>query len=190
MRIGDYLLAHKILSESAHTLPMCEANPEIDIGTNRMVILFSGIAAYRGVVRPLPHPHPISSTNTLFPKWSQSRRPGCGTLIFHLLDGCPALVIPVTKAAPITAWSPWTLSQMRNPQASGYSPEWQHEQICEWLDTIFSLAHVSPVLQKNYVDVLGRMVSLVINGALALERCAPVLGKLDPERAGIVMLRY
>lgn len=181
---GDYLLAHKILSESAHTLPMCEANPEIDIGTNRMVILFTGIAAYRGV-------------------WSQSRRPGCGTIIFHLLDGCPALVIPVTKAAPITAWSPWTLSQMRtaaftapgyNAQAtsgaSGYSPEWQHEQICEWLDTIISLPHVNPMLQKNYVDVLSRMVSLVINGALALERCTPILGKLDPERAGIVMMRY
>jgi hypothetical protein len=47
---GDYLLAHKLLSESAHTLPMCEANPEIDIGTNRLVILFTGIAPYRGVV--------------------------------------------------------------------------------------------------------------------------------------------
>lgn len=47
---GDYLLAQKLLSESVHTLPMCEANPEIDIGTNRMVILFTGIAPYRGVV--------------------------------------------------------------------------------------------------------------------------------------------
>lgn len=48
--LGDYLLAQKLLSESAHTLPMCEANPTIDIGTNRMVILFTGIAPYRGVV--------------------------------------------------------------------------------------------------------------------------------------------
>ena len=40
------------------------------------------------------------------------------------------------------------------------------------------------------MEVLGRMVSLVINGALALEKCRPVLGKLDPERAGIVMFRY
>jgi hypothetical protein len=77
---------------------------------------------------------------------------------------------------------------MANPGA--YSPEWQHEQICEWLDTIISLPHVSPALQKGYVDVLGRLVSLVINGALALERCKPVLGKLDPERAGICMFRY
>jgi hypothetical protein len=181
---GDYLLAHKLLSESAHTLPLCDPNPSNDIGTNRMLILFTGIAPYRGV-------------------WSQSRRPGCGMLIFHLLDGCPALVIPVTKAAPITAWSPWTLSQMRTAAstapgfnaaatagAGGYSPEWQHEQICEWLDTIISVPHVSPALQKNYTEVLGRMVSLVINGALALERCTPILGKLDPERAGICMFRY
>ena len=64
------------------------------------------------------------------------------------------------------------------------------EQICEFLDTIISKPHISPALQKNYVDVLSRMVSLVINGALALERCTPILGKLDPERAGICMLRY
>jgi hypothetical protein len=181
---------------------MCEANPTIDIGTNRMVVLFTGIAPYRGVVSLSQC---FLTDNILIPtkQWSQSRRPGCGTIIFHLLDGCPALVIPVTKSAPITAWSPWTLSQMRtasstasgySPQAmagsGGYSPEWQHEQICEFLDTIISVPHLNPALQKNYVDVLGRMVSLVINGALALERCTPILGKLDPERAGICMFRY
>lgn len=219
---GDYLLAHKLLSESVHVLPMCEANPEIDIGTNRLLVLFTGIAPYRGVVRPfhIPFLFPLpifSYPKPLFffsqtrnqdkiltqHKWSQSRRPGCGTLIFHLLDGCPTLVLPVTKAAPITAWSPWNLSQMRtaastapgfNPQAiagaGGYQPAWQHEQICEWLDTIISVPHVNPALQKNYVEVLGRMVSLVINGALALERCAPILGKLDAERAGICFFRY
>jgi hypothetical protein len=118
---------------------MCEANPEIDIGTNRMVILFTGIAPYRGVVSYVTFFGTFTAKTS--EQWSQSRRPGCGTIIFHLLDGCPALVIPVTKAAPITAWSPWTLSQMRaatsavpgysNPQNSGgYSPEWQREFIC------------------------------------------------------------
>jgi hypothetical protein len=64
------------------------------------------------------------------------------------------------------------------------------EQICEYLDTLISLPHVSPALQKGYVDVLGRMVSLVVNGALALQSCAPIQGKLDPERSGICMMRY
>ena len=50
---GDYLLARKLLSETIHVLPLCEANPEVDIGTNRMIVLFTGLAPYRGVVRPL-----------------------------------------------------------------------------------------------------------------------------------------
>lgn len=133
--------------------------------------------------------------------WSTSRRPGCGTLIFHLLSGCPALVVPVTSSAPLLAWSPWTLSQMRTYQAaaqgvkmndSGYSPEVQHEQICEYLDAIISLAHMSPVVREKYEGVLARSVSLVINGALATERCGNVagIGRVDAERAGVVMFRY
>jgi hypothetical protein len=46
------------------------------------------------------------------------------------------------------------------------------------------------MVRQRYVEVLGRCVSLVVNGALALEGCQPLLGKLDPERAGIVMFRY
>lgn len=156
-----------------------------------MLVVFTGISPYRGV-------------------WSQSRRPGCGTIIFHLLDGCPALVIPVNSRAPICAWSPWTLSQMRAAQAQQpppmgmpgmqmqmpmqqpgmYNPEWHHEQICEFLDSVISVPHINPAIQEKYVEVLGRSVSLVVNGALALENCRPLLGKLDPERAGIVMFRY
>lgn len=60
---GDYLLAHKLLSESAHTLSMCEANPEIDIGANRLLILFTAISPFRANM------------------WSTSRRPGCGTIV-------------------------------------------------------------------------------------------------------------
>ncbi|KAF2740373.1 hypothetical protein EJ04DRAFT_424856 [Polyplosphaeria fusca] len=175
---GDYQMAHKLLSESAHSLSMCDPNPHNDIGTNRMVIVFTGISPFRADM------------------WSTSRRPGCGTIIFHLLDGCPALIIPVTNKAPVCAWSPWTLAQMRqgqyamNPLPGQYNAEWQHEQICEWLDTIVSVQHITATVRDRYVDVLSRMVSLVINGALALEKCKPLLGKLDPERSGIVMFRY
>ncbi|KAF2200745.1 hypothetical protein GQ43DRAFT_373116, partial [Delitschia confertaspora ATCC 74209] len=176
---GDYAMAHKLVSESVHTLALCDPNPSVDIGTNRMVILFTGISPYRANM------------------WSTSCHPGCGTVIFHLLDGCPALIVPVTNRAPICAWSPWTLSQIRasqytvNPVAGGYRAQWQHEQICEWLDTIVSLPHLNPAVREKYVDVLGRSVSLVINGALALEKVPqPVLKKLDAEQAGIVIFRY
>lgn len=57
---GDYLLAHKLVAESVHTLAMCEVNPEVDIGANRMVVLFTGIAPYRGVVCFLFSSFPLS----------------------------------------------------------------------------------------------------------------------------------
>lgn len=85
-----------------------------------MLVLFTGISPFRANM------------------WSTSRRPGCGSIVFQLMDGCPALVVPVTKNAPITAWSPWTLSQMRQAQyggmgmgmglgMGGYNPEWQRK---------------------------------------------------------------
>lgn len=74
----------------------------------------------------------------------------------------------------------------------GYAPEVQHEQICEFLDGIVSRGHLGPAVREKYEGVLGRCVSLVLNGALATERCGNVagMGKVDPERAGVVMFRY
>lgn len=78
----------------------------------------------------------------------------------------------------------------QGPGTGGYVAEWQHEQICEFLDSVISVPHVSDGIREKYVEVLGRSVSLVVNGALALNSCQPLLGKLDPERAGVVMFRY
>ena len=60
------------------------------------------------------------------------------------------------------------------------------------MDTIVSVPHLSPGVRETYEGVLARSVSLVVNGALATERCGNVagMGKVDPERAGIVMFRY
>ncbi|KAH0551194.1 hypothetical protein GP486_007479 [Trichoglossum hirsutum] len=138
-------------------------------GCNRMVILFTGISPYRSV-------------------WSTSRRPGAAVILFHLLDGCPALVIPVSNRAPICAWSPWTLLNMRS---AAYRPEIQHEQICEYLDTIVNLDQVYEHVRPRYEEVMARSVSMVINGAINTKFVNPaILSKIDPERAGIVMYRY
>ena len=80
---------------------------------------------------------------------------------------------------------------MRDAPGSGYDAALQHEQVCEWLDTVISVKHLDHRVRNVYEDVLGRVVSLVINGALALNRVdKTVLGKVDPTRAGLVMLRY
>ena len=166
-------MAHKLLSETPSVLSLCDPDPTHDISTNRLIVLFTAISPFRANM------------------WSTSRRPGCGMLNFHLLNGCPALVLPVSARAPIVGWSPWTLAQMRAGAAVGYQAEWQHEQVCEWLDSVIAVKHVQPEIRGRYADVLGRAVSLVINGALALDEAdKALLGKVDPERAGIVMFRY
>ncbi|TLD39071.1 hypothetical protein E2P81_ATG00058 [Venturia nashicola] len=216
---ADYAMAHKLVEESVRILPLCEIDPETDIGTNRMVITFAGLTPYRG-------------GNGM---WSTARRPGCAMLHFHLFDGCPALVIPVNKLAPIVAWSPWTLKQMQqglmvsvqqakgmpdwmvkegmempkyeaepiyevngrpkyevsSVPSTGYVAEVQHEQICEWLDGLVSVPHLLAEVRGSYIDVLARGVSMMINGALCLDSAPKgLLGKIDAERAGIAMFRY
>ena len=77
---------------------------------------------------------------------------------------------------------------MRSP---GYNPEIQHEQICEFLDTIINLGQVYEHVRPKYVEVMARAVSMVINGAINTKFVDPkILSKVDPERAGIVMFRY
>ncbi|KAF1815855.1 hypothetical protein P152DRAFT_430225 [Eremomyces bilateralis CBS 781.70] len=170
---GDYALAHKLLSESLTVLPFCDPDPKNDTGGNRILLLFTAISPFRGNM------------------WSSSRRPGCGTIVFHLFSGIPSLVLPANPTAPICAWSPWTLAQIRGGQGRGYVPEMHHEQVCEWLDTIVDQHRLSAPVQKRYIEVLSRAVSLVVNGALALQSAPPAcLAKVDPDRAGIVAFRY
>ena len=172
---ADYALAHKLLAESRSTLALCEADPAIHTGGNRLVVAFVGITPYRGGRAEM---------------WSSSWRPGGGLLRFHLLNGCPAIVVPVTAKAPVLAWSPWTLRQMTGTPE--YKAHLQHEQICEWLDSVIDLSRISRgVVSERYVEILGRCVSLVINGARnSIKAGRDVMKAVDESRAGIVFMRY
>ena len=163
---GDYQLAHKLLSESAAVLSLCNPDPTVNIGTNRMLVTFIGITPYRGGM------------------WSSSRRPGAALMNFHLLNGCPSLVIPTNNLAPLVAWSPITLVSMKG---ESFRPEALHEQVCEFLDGIISVKDCPPGVMANYEAALGRAVSMVINGPLGLKNIDPkILKGLDPERAGLI----
>lgn len=161
---GDYALAHKLLTESAAVLALCNPDPTVNIGCNRMLVTFLGITPYRAGM------------------WSSSRRPGAAMMNFHLVNGCPTLVIPTNNMAPLVAWSPVTLQTMRSDL---YSPQQHHEQICDFLDSIISPKDCSPGIMNNYETSLGRAASMVINGSLGTKTVAPdILKGLDPERAG------
>lgn len=161
---ADYALAHKLLSESAAVLALCNPDPTVNIGCNRMLVTFVGITPYRTGM------------------WSSSRRPGAAMINFHLVNGCPSLVIPTNERAPLVGWSPTTLLTMRS---ANYSPPLHHQKLCEFLDSIISPKDCSPGIMNNYEASLGRAVSMVINGALGTKTVDPkILKGLDPERAG------
>lgn len=168
---ADVALAHTLVSESAAVIALCNADPTVNIGCPRVVAAFTGIAPYRGM-------------------WSTSRRPGAATIHFYLCNGVPAVVIPATKMAPLLAWNTMTLAAMRRP---GYSIQYHHAQICNYLDSIVDEGMLSERIKATglYEAVLGRAVSMLLNGIMGLGDCpGGVLKDLDPERAGIVFFKY
>lgn len=153
-------------------MSLCDPDPTHDIGSKRMLVTFVGISPYRAGM------------------WSTSRRPGVSLMHYHLLNGCPALVIPVTESAPINAWSPVTLKTITD---LNYDPGPLHGMICEFLDSVASVQDILPKLQPRYEELLGRCISFVVGGAVGLKNAeipTEVLKKLDPERAGIAFFRY
>ncbi|KAF8473852.1 hypothetical protein BDZ91DRAFT_712697 [Kalaharituber pfeilii] len=121
--------------------------------------------------------------------WSTSRRPGASVIHYHLLNGCPALVIPTTSSAPVNAWSPITLSTVCN---GAYDPAAHKGMIREYLNSIISLDHLSPKMRGLYEMVLETCVSLVVDGVQRLKEEMPEGARknLDAERAGIAFFKY
>lgn len=115
------------------------------------------------------------------------------------------------------AWSPWTLKEMKDGasvsvsssglvsgaeggNASGdasegvaaYTPQFHHGQISSWLvnGEVVSPQHMHEGVRGRWRETLARCVSLVILGGLGVGGEMVGKGKVDVERAGIVMVRY
>ncbi|MCJ1464121.1 hypothetical protein MMC07_002734 [Pseudocyphellaria aurata] len=185
---ADSALAHKVLAEGVATMSLCEPNPACTPvnGHHRLVVFFAGISPWRTQA------------------WSQARNPGLGKLMLHLINGCPALVIPVIggggaqkvlgQGAPICAWSAWTLAQMTANM--DYAPERHYEELFRFLESIVSVPDVEAGTRASgagrWRDALARGLQMLIKGAVATKKIADpkLLSMIDPERAGIVMFRY
>ncbi|KAL8912041.1 MAG: hypothetical protein Q9171_002894 [Xanthocarpia ochracea] len=186
--VADTHLTHKLLTESASVIPLCESTPSARLPYARLLVTFIGISPFR-----------LESSGM----WSTSRRPGCGHLHIHMFNGCPTLVIPAHSDAqrtPVIAWSPWTLKQMHEGNgrvglgAQGeYTPQKQHKEICAWLLEMVDRAGVHPSVANTVGSlerVVGKVVTMIINGAMSAPKGGKVCGVVDSERAGIVAMRY
>jgi len=70
----------------------------------RMVILVLGIAPHRAGI------------------WTSSQRPGESVMEYMLLNGCPAMVVPVRPGTPLIAWHGCTLKMLQSMEGGVEGP--------------------------------------------------------------------
>ncbi|KAF8953180.1 hypothetical protein BDZ97DRAFT_628668 [Flammula alnicola] len=139
---GDYRVGETLLTESALVIALCDAPPppevpekepaapisveEIRKGLSGLSIpLISNVFSRSRTPSPEPALTPLPPPPTprrmvilvvgLKPHrkvWTLSARPSESVINYILLNGCPAIVIPVKIGAPLVAWDGLTLEQL------------------------------------------------------------------------------
>lgn len=141
--------------------------------------------------------------------WTTSARPGESVMNYHLLNGCPALVIPALSAngsTPLVAWDTLTLEHLhtigREKGGIDGDPfkgvvtclfeylslciDWDRVTIPEELGKHTEGTRTSDELKKQ---VVRDGLKLVLAGAVRSHDSEAVKADVDTDRAGIVMFR-
>ncbi|GME62731.1 hypothetical protein GTA08_BOTSDO02862 [Neofusicoccum parvum] len=205
---SDECLARALLSASPSVLSLCDPDPTHAFPAPRMLLLFTAIAPFRaGMWSTSRRPGCATMFFHLFD--------GCPALVVPVKPAAAASPPPLSRSStatssssssskgkqrahsptnvPVLAWSPWTLAQMMGPGRDGYGAAVQHRQLCEWLDGMLSVEHMHERVRGRYVELLGRSVSLVVNGGLGVGKMGEEWlkeRKVDVGRAGVVAVRF
>ena len=167
---ADSKVAQALYTESAAVLSLCDPRPSSNIGSYRMIVSFAGISPWR------------------LHAWSQSRVPDGARLQFHLINGCPALVIPVLPYSPVLAWSSVTLRQMHSDK---YIPAEHYTEIMRGLISIVNFPAIDDGMKGHYKILMADLVKMIIKGAVHTKKInAKIWEDVDPDRSGILMFRY
>ncbi|KAJ7791956.1 hypothetical protein B0H14DRAFT_2933782 [Mycena olivaceomarginata] len=161
-------------SEPQHALTALPPPPQ----PRRMVILCVGLKPHRSL-------------------WTTSARPGESVIKYLLLNGCPAIVVPVKIGAPLVAWDALTLEELwkvpRAPEAENTTVAqgkfggivnvfFEYLDMCvDWERVVVSGDPAKPAdmdARKALKSALGLLVA-----------AAEVKKEVDKERSGIAMWR-
>jgi hypothetical protein len=147
-----------------------------------MVILVVGISPHRAGI------------------WTSSQRPGESIMDYVLLNGCPAMVVPIRTGTPLVAWHACTLKVLQAMEGGveGAIFEKVLDRLNEYVELCVDWARiVFPEGSKGEGESdesAGRRVvkdglRLVLAGAVRSKDSAEAKKKVDGERAGIVFFR-
>jgi hypothetical protein len=151
----------------------------------RMVVLVLAISPHRAGV------------------WTSSARPGESVINYKLLNGCPALVVPIKPGCPLIAWHAVTLKTLQGLKGGTDGQEFKDilDGLTNYMELCVDDARVE--LAPNYAEQSGLTgtemenkqnavragMQLVLAGAVRSSISSKVKKEVDSERAGIVFFR-
>ncbi|KAL1731943.1 hypothetical protein EV714DRAFT_207811 [Schizophyllum commune] len=175
---GDYQVAQTLLTNSSKVLSLC-SHESPSPKHRRMLVTVLGLKPYRL-------------------GWTSSARPGQSILHYQLLDGCPALVLPVRDGSPLVAWfaAGRTLAKlwkMNLNKDSGRKELTRHtHSLAEFLNLCVDWDRATDENGKKGRggrQRLDRAVELLLEAAVRSGESKKVVKEVDGERAGIAMFR-
>ncbi|KAK4701218.1 hypothetical protein P7C70_g5017, partial [Phenoliferia sp. Uapishka_3] len=204
---GDYALATRLTLEAAtvinlsppHPTPSPTSTPDDSMTPPKnMLVTLVGIAPHR------------------FGMWTSSARPGESVVKYQLLNGCPALVLPVLPGSPLIAWNTLTLETIHGYRteldaAGSVKPSSKKfngmvDSIFEFLSLCIDWARLQlpeilegteagrdiPTKEEKKKSCVRDAVALIVEGAVrsGLPASLKILKKdVELDRAGIAMWR-
>jgi hypothetical protein len=146
--------------------------------------------------------------------WTSSARPGESVIQYQLLNGCPAVVVPVKPGAPLLAWDALSLEELwklllpegeKGPTEAKDGIEGSVNILLEFLDLCVDWDTMAkPVFTAKPAEVkelekvkkenekrseLRNAVELLVAGAVKSGESKEVRDKVDQQHAGIAMWR-
>ncbi|KAJ7749309.1 hypothetical protein DFH07DRAFT_557296 [Mycena maculata] len=226
---GDYRVGQTMLAESSMVIALCAAPPSTPPPKEEhhklSVPKLGSMPSLTNVLRSRPpSPHEPEHTLAVLPPpptprrmvivcvglkphrtlWSTSARPGESVIRYILLNGCPAVVIPVKVGAPLAAWDTLTLEELwkvglpaDEPEVKGTTPAQGKfggivNVFFEYLDMCVDWDRVAVPGNPENLDgreALKSALGLLIAAAVRSGSSKQVKKEIDKERSGIAMWR-
>ena len=138
--------------------------------------------------------------------WTTSARPGESVIRYVLMNGCPAVVLPVQTGSPLLAWHALTLEELwkvalppdeRADEEQVASVDAVEENafagvvgvLCEYLELSVDWARVKAPDGGDPRVAVRHAVMLLVAAAVQSGQSEQVKKEIDKERSGIAMWR-
>ncbi|KAF8886586.1 hypothetical protein BD779DRAFT_1530487 [Infundibulicybe gibba] len=204
--LGDYRVGEILLEESALVITLCAPTP-VTVGDtlNQTEPRASKLSLSNLFNKsPSPSPEPMLPSASIPRRmvvlvvglkphrrlWTTSARPGESVINYILLDGCPAIVVPVKVGAPLVAWDALTLDKVwKTGRFEGIvNVLFEYLDFCiDWQR--FDNPRGAKPVEGTEKTVLSDALALLVTAAIRSGRSRKAKSEVDEDRSGIAFWR-